>query len=232
VADVPAGQAAFTDMSTSLPTSGVYYDVTAVDSSGLRSVPAGEFNIVGWRSVRMHDPGAPGDDLSIVLNSDADGGTGNAPTVETREGGIQKIELDFDSAVTLTTTPEVGITISAGTDTYAPTSVTPVDGDTIAIHFDPGVLLDQKCYTITIGPGTVTQTIAGDNDCMIRSLMGDTTGNGAVNLGDVLLTRTKLTQPATDNPQHDIDLSGAIDSSDMQQIKSAVTTPPNQALCP
>jgi len=189
--------------------------------------------ILAWRSVRSHTGLG---DRSIVLDPAAGGNSpagSGGPTVETRGGGIQKIEVDFDSNVTLTATPTAGINVSDGVNGYGTTSVTTVDDNTIAINFDPGVLPDQKCYTITIGPGTVTKTLSGDNNCMVRALVGDSTGNGKVNLGDVLFTRKKLNQPAADNPCHDINLSGGnIDADDFLAIKNAVTTPPHQAHCP
>ncbi len=187
--------------------------------------------ITQWRSMRTHD-GTP---LAIDLDATAQGDGSTGPTVETRDGGIQKIELDFDLSVTLTVpTPEDGVNVSDGSATHSASSVSAVDANTVAINFDTA-LPDGKCYTITIGSGMVTQSIGGDNNCKVRSLHGDTTMNGTVNLGDVLWTQTKITEPpqtAADNPDHDVNLSGGnIDVTDMQAVKARVTLPAYQVFC-
>ncbi len=188
--------------------------------------------IMQWRSVRTHGGGG-GVERFIVLNATATGNGSGGPTVETRNGGIQKIELDFNQWVMLTGTPAAGINVTDGTNTYGPSSVTQVDNDTIAINFNPGVLGDQQCYTITISSGTVMEPIGGDLNCKIRALEGDTTMNGQVNDGDVLYTKTRVTQSSADHPQHDVNLSGGnIGVDDMQAIKPLITNPARQALCP
>src|SRR4030095_206951 len=97
-------------------------------------------------------------------------GNGNSgPTSETRNGGIQKIEVDFDGPVTLANPSNVTVTgyiTTAGVmgtpSLYTPTSVSMVDGDTLQILFNAGILPDQGCYIITIGAGTMAQNIIGD----------------------------------------------------------------------
>jgi hypothetical protein len=186
--------------------------------------------VTQWRSVRTHNVDGA---LSITLNPTAAGNGSSGPTVETRSGGIQTIQADFSAPVTLTATPAAGITVSDGTNSYSPTTVVPVDADTIAINFNPGVLPDQACYTLTIGAGTVTQTLSGDLDVKVRALAGDTTGNGVVNLSDAILTNIMASSAAAAAPQHDVDLSGgAIALNDALFIKALVASPPLQALCP
>ncbi len=196
-----------------------YHDVYTVQTQLI--VPP---RITAWRSVRTHSGLG---DLPIVLDADATGNGANGPTVEPREGGIQKIEIVFDATVTLASASNIAVDGPG-----SPTFTAGTSGSTLTIDFTGG-MTDGSCYTITLGPGTLTQTLSGDNDCMIRALAGDTTGNGTVNLGDVLFTRSRLDQPAAVNPRHDINLSGGnIDADDMLAIKDAITTPPHQALCP
>jgi hypothetical protein len=188
--------------------------------------------IAQWRSVRTHSGEV---DLAIVLDPTAVGSGLSGPTVESRAGGVQRIELDFSTPVTLTANPESGIAVSDGTTSYPPASVSQVDGDTIAISFNAGALPDQKCYTITVGAGTVMQPLSGDLDCRVRALVGDTTGDGKVNLTDVILARvgslSSLT--AASAPRLDVNLSGgAIDLGDMLFIKSLVTSPAREVACP
>ncbi len=179
--------------------------------------------ITQWRSVRSHNGIG---ELAIVLNPTATGNGTAGPRVETRQGGIQKVDVVFDGTVTLGNASNITVT-GPGSPTFTASTA----GSTLTIDFTGGIT-DGSCYTITIGPGTLTQTIDGDNDCMVREGVGDTTGNGTVNLGDILFTKTRFTQPATDNPQHDIELSGTIDSADTLAIKGVITTPPHQVLCP
>ncbi len=205
--------------------------VTQMGVDNIKSGPVVR-TITQWRSVRTHGGGV-GEQANVIDatatgNGIAPGGT----TVETRSGGIQKIKVDFDGSVTLTGTPAAGITVSDGTNSYAPTSVTPVDGDTIAINFDSGELPDEKCYTITIGAGTVTETVTGDNDCKVRSLVGDTVGNGKVNLGDAIYTRNQTTAASPNKAQFDLDLDGDVDIDDAIIVKNRVTHPAKTALCP
>ncbi len=204
-----------------------------------------ERTITQWRSVRAHGGGAG--PLSIVLNAAATGDGSSGPTVETRGTaalgiGVQEIDVDFDGPIVLLDDSKVSVVGHATTpgeppttglrQSYIPDDVT-ASGNTLKILFDPGHLPDNGCFTMTIGPGTLAQIIVGDKDCKIRSLHGDTTMNGTVNLGDVLWTKSMNGQAASAHPAHDVDLSGGnIDSGDASIIKSRVAMPPNTALCP
>jgi hypothetical protein len=118
---------------------------------------------------------------------------------------------------------------------YTPSSVSMVDGDTMQILFNSGVLPDESCYVINIGPGTLAQVIIGDTDCAIRSLLGDVNNSGTVTSADMLLVKSKVSPPtpATTVPNCDVNLSNNnITSADMLLIKSRVTTPVKTALCP
>ncbi len=105
-------------------------------------------------------------------------------------------------------------------------------GNTLTINFTGG-MSDQSCYTITIGAGTLAETVTTGNVCRIRSLQGDGTGNGTVNLGDVIYTKRKIGQTAAAFPNLDYNLTGGnIDAADMLAVKPLVSSPPRKALCP
>jgi hypothetical protein len=185
-------------------------------------------SISQWRSMRTHTGAGS---LPIVLSPSATGNGLNGPTVETRSGGVQRVEVDF--AATVSGVNPAGVSVSDGTNSYPPTSVTAVDADTIAINFNAGQLPDQKCYTISLAGSTVAQGLLGDTDCRVRSLVGDTTSSGDLNLSDVIFTRTKVGQAATANVAHDVDLSGGnISAADFLFIKTGVTSPSKTATCP
>jgi hypothetical protein len=161
--------------------------------------------------------------------------------VETRNNGIQKIEVDFDGSVTLANPANVTVTgyttvsgVMGSATPYTPASVSMIDGDTLQILFNPGSLPDESCYIIAIGAGTIAENLVGDTDCNIRSLIGDANGNGSVTSADMLLIKSKVSPPAdvTTGPQLDINLSGTMSSADMLLAKSRVTSPTKMALCP
>ncbi len=195
--------------------------------------------ITAWRSVRSHSGIG---NQPIALNATATGNGLGGPTVETRSGGIQRIEVDFSVPVAIVNTASVTIVgrttsypggVLGGPVAYVPTSVSMADADTMAITFNAGVLPDETCYTITIGAGAISNLIGTDNDCNIRSLLADTTMSGVVNLSDVIFTQGKVGQTAAANPQHDVTLSGGNLVMDHALfVKSRVASPPHQALCP
>jgi hypothetical protein len=196
--------------------------------------------VVAWRSVRNHSGAG---DLSIPLSGTAAGNGIAGPTVEPRLGGIQRIEIDFSAPVSIVNTAGVSVTgrttsypggALGGAVAYVPTSVAMADADTLAISFGPNVLPDETCYDITIGAGAISNLISLDNNCSIRSLLGDTTLSGVVNLSDAIFTQTKIGQAAAANVQHDVTLSGGniLNSPQVLFIKGRVASPPHQALCP
>lgn len=188
-------------------TGGFWYDQA--------STPTGP-TITQWRSVRMHAGIGP---EAIVLNPTASGNGANGPTVETRQGGIQRIEVDFGQAMTLAN--PAGVTIvgrtTVGNTMGAPVSYTPLSvsmsgSHTLAITFNPSTmpssLPDRSSYTITITPSTFLEQLTGKVDTEIRSLLGDVTMSG------------------------DVNLSGTIDMADALAIKAQVASPAHRALCP
>lgn len=200
-------------------------------------------SITQWRSVRTHSSVGP---LNIVLNPTGTGNGTSGPTVETRSGGIRRIEAAFSGPIALNS--PAGVTVVGRANlagvmgppvAYTPSSVSVSGGSTLTIDFAaspaPGFLPDQTCYTIVIGPTTLAQSIIGDNDVSVRALVADTTGNGDVALGDTLATKARVTTPTTavSAPHHDVNLTGGnINLGDTLFVKSQVTSPPHRAFCP
>lgn len=192
--------------------------------------------IVAWRSVRAHTGAG---NLSIALNPTASGNGSTGPTAEPRQGGVQRIELDFNGPVTLANSANVTVTgrtttsgVMGGPVAYVPNSVSLLNPSTLQILFNAGVLPDKTCCTITLAPSLLAEVLTGDLDVSVRSLVGDTSSSGGVNLSDAISTKSRIGQPVAVNPQHDVNLSGDISIADALLVKSLITKPPKQALCP
>ena len=179
--------------------------------------------VTEWRSVRTHTapvgsaPGACGNppvELAIVLDPTA---TTNA-TVETRVGGIQKIQVDFDG-------PIGGVigTIQAvsGAVTRDATSTNLINGNqTLEINWSGG-LPDQFCWTIDLA-GHIVGGVAGDTDVMVRALAGDLdragAGAGTITIGDAIKVNTTFLahNPCSEAAavEADVDCNGTITIGD------------------
>jgi hypothetical protein len=199
-------------------------------------------SIAQWRSVRTH--GGAGDQ-SITLNATATGNGLTGPTVECRSGGIQRIEIDFSSAITLATTGAITVVgqttsypggVLGGPIPYTPSSVTLSGAATMVLTFPAspsvGFLPDQTCYTITIPQAAIVQTLVSDNDVKVRALVGDATGSGDVKLSDAILTKVKIGAAIATNARYDMNLDGSITNADALFAKAAVASPARKALCP
>ncbi len=185
-----------------------------------------------WSSVRNHGFAGP---FSIILDPLKSGNGMNGPTVETRSGGIQWIGVTFDTPISLAPSPSVSVTSSIGDKSSL--AALSVDGpQSLKIAFAPGDLPDQACYTVDIAgavrnPASLAPT--GDTNCMIRALEGDTTGDGIVNLSDVINTWVHIGANFATNPAYDMNLSATtIDAADMLFAKARVASPPRQVSCP
>jgi predicted outer membrane repeat protein len=174
-------------------------------------------SVVGWRSVRSH-AGTP---FSIVL-----GPPGPSVVSETRQGGIQRIEVDFDRPTCVVNL--AGISVSDGTTPYTPTSIEMMgNGVTLAITFVDG-LPNKKCYTITLDNAVAGLT--GVAQCRVRGLWCDVDSDGGVTIADVLQTKNK--QGSDLGPttcKYDVDCNGGINIADVLLVKNRQ---PDSAPCP
>jgi len=181
---------------------------------------------VAWRSVRTHlapagsPAGACGNPpVELAIELDASATSDPDVTVETRAGGVQKIEVDFNEPVA-----QVTGTIVAVGERFLPVaadSATLTNGNmTLEILFNSG-LPNEDCWTIDLA-GHIPY-LTGDTDCRVKVLTGDIertgAGMGTVTIGDAItitsggwLSRDPCTDPAA--VQADVDSNGVITIGD------------------
>ncbi len=173
--------------------------------------------ITEWRSIRTHANGVG--ELKIVLDPLAAGNGPGGPTVETRGGGIQKIQVDFDMPAVLSAPALISITSDAGGTSYVPTTALMISPATLEMTFAAGLLPDEKCYKMDLA-GAITGLI-GDTDCNVRSLIGDVNGSGSVEIVDVFFVKSKNGQVVTEAlARFDINTSGTLEIVDVFFTKS------------
>lgn len=196
--------------------------------------------IMQWRSVRAH---AGAGDLGIVLDPAASGNGLTGPTVEPRQVGIQRIEVDFNNTVTIANSSAITIVgrttaggVLGGDVAYTPASVTMAGPTTMAITFNAapaaGFLPDETCYVINIPSSALNEGLTGDKDVMVRALLGDATGSGDATLSDAILTKTKTGAVLATNVRYDMDLSDTINITDAEFAKGRVNSPSHKSICP
>jgi len=148
---------------------------------------------------------------------------------ETRRGGVQRIEVDFDADVSglVVGTIEAEDLTHSGT-IPASNQYTINAGLTLVVEFDPG-LPDETCYQIDLA-GKIAGLV-GDTDCRVRVLAGGTNGDGWVNLIDMAQTKSKNGSDPTvpGNARFDVNVDGNINLIDMALVKSLNG---NSASCP
>jgi len=172
-----------------------------------------------WQSLRDHGP----DSYAIDLDTGFDSNGAYGPAVETRLGGIQKIQVEFDRAVTLV--DPSAVTVSDGINSYTPDSLLLENDDShLVMTFGSG-LPEQNCYTIDLngsigGMGDLDGDIYSDFlICQVRSLLGDVSGDGMVNQKDEDLMIENLGMPANeDHAQYDFNLDGFVDLTDVMML--------------
>jgi hypothetical protein len=204
-------------------------------------------NITAWRSLKTHSGAG---EFGITLNAaaTATGSANGGIKVESRnsagQNGITKIQVDFDTPVTVLDASQVTATgasttgcNSAGancvlgtTRTVAAASASMTSAQTMTVLFANSSLPGDACYTITIGAGAVSATIAGDNNCKVRMLQSDSNGDGVVNLIDASQVKSRNGQAVTAaNCSSDQNLVQGINLIDATQAKSRNG---KRALCP
>jgi len=179
-----------------------------------------------WKSVRTHSIAG---ELPIDLVTDLGSG-GSNPTVEPRNGGLQKITVQFDNNL-LNAGYQAGRVIIGGTSGLAITSEwlasTLVSNDTLVLELSGSV--DKACYTIDVS--NVCSVPQLNPVCSILTLAGDSNNSRTVNTIDMAQVKSKIGQPVNaSNCRQDLNLSGTINTIDMALAKSKI---PNTAgTCP
>lgn len=158
-----------------------------------------------WQSFRDH-LGVP---MSIDLDTGFDSNGEDGPAVETRQGGINQITVEFDRSVVLLNPAEITVTDSIN-NIYAPDAIGLQNDDTqLIMDFDPN--LPQGCYTVDLNNSI--EDLYGDNYCQVRSLVGDVSGDGIVNADDENLMNAAIGMPF--EAQYDLNLDSVINSADL-----------------
>jgi hypothetical protein len=163
-----------------------------------------KFNVITAVSRKTHG-GAGSFDVSLPL--------GGLPGVECRDGGASgdyQMVITFPTAVTL-----AGAQVTQGTGTASSTNT---NNNQIFVNLT-GV---TNAQTIPVTLLAVNDGIATNNITLPMSiLVGDTTGNGAVNSSDVALTKAESGKSVTaSNFREDVTADGSINSTDVSLAKS------------
>jgi hypothetical protein len=165
--------------------------------------------IVAWRSVRDHGPECG--ELAIELDPSIESG---CPVTEPRQGGIQRIEIDFESDATSFYMPNQAI-LSGGTASIANEAL--VNGGTrLVLDIDGST--DQTCYHIDLSPSFYAWE--GDMDCLVATLAGDTNNDCIVSSLDRAQGKAGSGPYVPDNPRLDVNTDCIVSALDRAFLKA------------
>ncbi|NIM50720.1 MAG: hypothetical protein GTO22_15960, partial [Gemmatimonadales bacterium] len=165
-----------------------------------------------------------------------DRATWNSPAIrtESREEGIQQIDVYFSEPMDPATVNPAAVSVNGWLGGPPPVAIATVLDPTqtiMTITFAPA-LPDQDTYTIAIA-NTVTDVagnpLAGDLDFNVRALHGEVSnsdpGPQVVNAIDLSAIRLKFTADVTigDNAKYDIVSDGTINAIDMSRCRLQFT---------
>lgn len=168
--------------------------------------------VATYYSVRDH--GAKGE-LYVELDAAA---TGDASTCEPRQGGVQKIRIEFSGDVSAYYVADQisltgGISVAGGTEVLI--------GGTV-LEFGVTGTVDASCYGIDI-----TNSIPGadpdyDRTCELRVLAGNTNDGTTTDLVDMADVKSRNGDDPTlpGNARYDVNVGGSIDLVDAALVKS------------
>jgi hypothetical protein len=123
--------------------------------------------------------------------------------------GNHQLVVTFAAPVTFT-----GVTTACGS-----VSGTSTAGSQLTINLT-GVPNASRC-SVTVQGVTDGLSAARDITVPVNFLLGDTTGNGAVNSSDIAQTQSQSGQSVTSNNfREDVTVNGAINSSDIAQVQA------------
>ncbi len=178
---------------------------------------------VAWRSVRNHTNLGP---LAIQLDPLA---TDTPVVSETRRGGIQQIEVDFNEPVQVVGPLQA---VDANTNIVFPvTAWSLINGNqTLVMNWiypgtpQPTGLPDRACYRIDLAGSIVSAggwILGDDTDCLVKGLAGNVNGDNNTDLIDAAFVKSKNGSPVLPlNIRFDLNLDGNIDLIDMAYCKS------------
>ena len=115
-----------------------------------------------------------------------------------------------------------GVSASVTSGTGMVTTFTGNGTPTITVNLTGVINIQRITMTLhSVNDGNHT----GDVPVSMGVLIGDTTGNGLVNAGDVSQTKSQVGQPVgSSNFREDVNASGTITATDVAQVKANVGT--------
>ena len=192
-----------------------------VSTSGYGSPPVGDIRIF---NTGRTDPLQPF--VTSVVSRKTHGGAGtfdvdltSGKGIECRSGGANgDYTLIFTFTNTLTSVASASV--RSGTGSVAGSGVDGSDAHNYVVNLT-GVTNAQR---ITVSLNNVVDSAGNSSSSIPASmglLIGDTTGNGAVNSSDIAQIQSQTGQPVTsDNFREDVTANGLINSSDIALVQS------------
>ncbi len=179
-------------------------------------IEGGACEITRWASTRHH-VGTGGGWYDIELDAAA---TGNAVTIESRQGGIQNVIVDFDNDVTLYYVAGVVAEKLTGGGGSIPATAENLTGNGTRLEIEfAGGLPDAGRYKIDLAANI--SCLTGDTDCEMGVLAGDTNNDRHADLIDMAQVKNMNGELASQNPRFDVNLdAGTINLIDMALVKS------------
>ncbi len=146
------------------------------------------------------------------------------PGIECRTGGATNdytLVVTFGSTVSVAGSPQASVTdgmATIGSGGVSNGGLVTVSGSTVTV---PLTNVDNaQTINVTLS-GVTSGTISRDLVIPMSVLIGDTNGNGVVNSGDVLQTRTRAGQAAdSSNFRSDVNTDGNINAGDALAVRS------------
>ncbi len=157
--------------------------------------------VVSWESVRSH---AVVGEQSLALSP-------LATATETRQGGLQKVVINFDLPVQKRPVYTHARSLSTGI-LHRPTS-TFLSDDGKRLELEYANLPDGACYKIDVNKRFDGLAETGDKAVYVKVLAGDVTGDGLVSGADVLKLKNVI-GTTTDLAIYDVNRTGEVNLGD------------------
>ncbi len=187
-------------------------------------------SITSWSTLRVH--GAAGQ-LEIPLDPSLGQGAADS---EPRRGGIREIRVVFsEPAQPVDGTFDLNDVVITGSDlnTYA-NNGGGLSGDTLTLTFADGDLPNGLTFNFDVGglweSVATSSPLAGDADCNVLSLAGDSNNDGNVNLIDAAQVKSKNGETAdATNTRQDLTTDGKINLIDVAfaVAQASLPSPPD-----
>jgi Right handed beta helix region/Bacterial Ig-like domain len=182
--------------------------------AGAMEYVAGSIAADGWQVVARHGQ-------ADVATPMADG------YVEPRKAGLRRFRVVFIEALDPATVAKAVVTLVGDTsgDQAARISTAVLEGDRTLLVTLTSSLPDADRYTVAIAPALHLaggQSVSGDLDRRLATLVGDVDSSGAVEAADIVAVRDRADQPIdTTTARYDVDLSGAITDNDILAVRKS-----------